>query len=64
MSSAKQSRAHRENLCRQRGRNYIAIADGRERDYRILEVVDQRAALGRGWIRDVRQEIVFEREDS
>jgi len=44
-------------------RDYIAIADGRERDYLIIEVIDQRAALGRGWVRDVRQEIVFEGED-
>lgn len=63
VSGAKQSGAHRENLCWHRGRDYIAIADGRERDYLIIEVIDQRAALGRGWVRDVRQEIVFEGKD-
>ena len=63
MSGAEQSREHGQNLCWHRGRNYIAVTDGRERDYLIVEVINQRASLGRGWVRDVRQEIVFEGED-
>ena len=62
VGGAKQRGTHGKNLCWQCARDDIAVADGRKRDYLVVEVIDQRAALGRGWVRDTRQEIVFERE--
>ena len=63
VSGSKQSGTHGKDLSWQCGRDYIAEADGRERDDLVIEVIDQRAALGRGWVGEMRQEIVFERED-
>jgi len=50
MGGAKQSRTHRKNLCRQSGRDYIAVPDRGEGDYLVVEVIDQRAALDYGWV--------------
>ena len=48
VSGSKQSGAHGENLCLHRGRDDIAVADSRERDYFVIEVINQWAALGSG----------------
>ena len=50
VSGSKQGGEHGENLCWQRGGDYIAVADSRERDYLVIEIIDQWAALGRGWV--------------
>src|SRR6516165_571150 len=62
MRSTKQSCADSEKLPLCSRRHYIAIADSRERNNLVIQVINQRAALSGRWFRRVRQEVVFESE--
>jgi DHA2 family multidrug resistance protein len=63
VGGAKKSRADGEQLAMRGKRNYVAITDGRKRHYFIVEVVNQRAAPCKRWLRSVGQEIIFDSKD-
>ena len=63
VSGAKQSGKHRQNLCLHRRRDDIAVANRREGDDLVIQIIDQRAAFGRAWGRHMWQEIILEGEE-